>query len=834
MFTGETPQNFRSQKPERLSADSLAKMRRTFELRGEKGRKAIDLFDELINEAKEGIENIQSKVWAAVRHLVYEMGIAGDVSHISTRARRYATREQRAEGLIDPEHQEDGEAFAERMRRIRTELCLNRLAALSDDTARIKLGMVRARFKKPDVTHEIGRKYVDIENQRLKMAITEQVPTNELLDILKLAENENHSEFMEGVRGAALEFLIRRLVTANGQLIERASKFFTSKYIDAILDQMPDSLAAGRVGGKSTGVLLAYAALEQETPEFDAEFDRLHSFRPGERQKSLDEEITFAENESRFIGSRVFEHVVNTNSGVADSAILKRFYVKGKSAPQEMHDRIQTSMQMAKFPDHIERQLRVLFLEMHGRPIIVRSSSELEDRIGAAFAGKYESVELANSSQDTEGDFEKFKQAILKVYASVFSSDVMEYRKQQGLLSEDEEMGILVQFLNGDSNGNYFYPDFAAVAMSHATQSMGQDPSRGAMIAVAGLGEQAVTNGGRYAMLAKPTAQYVNLSPQSEMTVINLTTQAKENKSHKDLERESGLSRKVQAYGLIGERWKQLTLEGVMNYTRIPLAIEYIVQKLKYQLGYDVDCEFTIHGNRKTGNFDIKLVQCRPQTIPENMYPSRMPNEVPHERVLLESDEAMNATQYSNITHVIYIDPAIFTLSTRDRDVRNVVSNINEMFSAKDKKGKYLIVTPLRWGSKEESSGLMASFANFSNAAGAMEIFPGVPTSSWGTHFLQDFMDSNMTTGAFMHRGVNFDFFRNAEKASGIEIPEILWPFVKFIDVNEAYTELSGKKSETGWCVHVAQDNTAKESGGKRTSRVYIGEVGKNLPEKVL
>ena len=820
---------FQSQKPEYLSEESLLKLRTTVT----SGR-AVAFLDEFKQHAKEGIPEIQSKIWAAIRHLVYDEGIAGDIQEIHERAQQRAIEEQLTEGLSNPLEQEDGEVFAERMRRIRTEICLRALATLGDEAARIKLGMIRARFERTDPSHKTGRKYVDVENKRLKIAITEQVPTNELLDILKLAEDENHSDFMNKVRGTALEFLIRRLVTANGQLIERASKFFTSRYIDAILNQMPDSLADGRIGGKSTGVLLAYAALEQDTPEFDRQFDVAHRFRPGERKRTL-EGITFAENESRFIGSRVFESVVNTNPGVADSAILKRYYTDGGSAPDEIHGQIQKGMLEAKFPEHIERQLRVLFMEMHGRPIIIRSSSELEDRIGAAFAGKYESVELANSSDDVEADFMEFKQAILTVYASVFSKDVMEYRKQKGLLVEDEEMGILVQFLNGDRHGDYFYPDFAIVGMSHATQSMGKDPLKGAMITVAGLGEQAVNNGGRYAMLDAPKAGYGDLRPQVGMTVINLRANRKETRPYTDLQSEGGLSGAIQSYGLEGERWKQLSLKGVMYYTEIPLAIEYILQKLKYQLGYDVDCEFTVQQNAKTGKFDIKLVQCRPQNIPENMHPSNMPANIPNERVLLTSDEAMNATHCTDITHLVFIDPKIFTeLGPRDRDVRSTVQRINEMFAGEGKKAKYLIVTPLRWGSEEDASGLKARFANFSNAAGAMELFPGEPTSSWGTHFLQDFMDSNMTTGAFRHSGVNFDFFRRAETQEGFEISKKLGPFIKLIDINRAQEVISGRKSETGWCVHVAQDNTGKDSSDKRMSRVYIGEVGKDLPEKVL
>jgi phosphoenolpyruvate synthase/pyruvate phosphate dikinase len=62
-------------------------------------------------------------------------------------------------------------------------------------------------------------------------------------------------------------------------------------------------------------------------------------------------------------------------------------------------------------------------LEYFGQaPIIVRSSSLLEDGFGNAFSGKYESVFCVN--QGTPGDrYEQFECAVRTVFASTMSEE---------------------------------------------------------------------------------------------------------------------------------------------------------------------------------------------------------------------------------------------------------------------------------------------------------------------------------------------------------------------------------------------------------------------------
>ena len=85
-----------------------------------------------------------------------------------------------------------------------------------------------------------------------------------------------------------------------------------------------------------------------------------------------------------------------------------------------------------KFPTGIEAEFRRI-LDYYGNdPVIVRSSSILEDGFGNAFAGKYESVFCGNQG-DPEERLQKFEEAVKIVYASTMSMSALDYRKRRGL-----------------------------------------------------------------------------------------------------------------------------------------------------------------------------------------------------------------------------------------------------------------------------------------------------------------------------------------------------------------------------------------------------------------
>ena len=126
-------------------------------------------------------------------------------------------------------------------------------------------------------------------------------------------------------------------------------------------------------------------------------------------------------------------------------------------------------------------------------PLIVRSSSLLEDRLGTAFAGKYKSLFLANQG-DKKERLEALLEAVAEVYASIFSPDPIQYRAERGLLDFHEEMAVMIQAVVGRQLGKYFFPAFAGVAFSRNEFRWSSRIRRedGLLRLVPGLGTRAV------------------------------------------------------------------------------------------------------------------------------------------------------------------------------------------------------------------------------------------------------------------------------------------------------------------------------------------------------
>lgn len=56
--------------------------------------------------------------------------------------------------------------------------------------------------------------------------------------------------------------------------------------------------------------------------------------------------------------------------------------------------------------------------------------------------------------------------AVVEVFASVFSPDSIQYRAERNLLDFQEEMGILIQEVVGTRIGPYYLPLYSGVALS--------------------------------------------------------------------------------------------------------------------------------------------------------------------------------------------------------------------------------------------------------------------------------------------------------------------------------------------------------------------------------
>jgi pyruvate,water dikinase len=288
------------------------------------------------------------------------------------------------------------------------------------------------------------------------------------------------------------------------------------------------------------------------------------------------------------------------------------------------------------FPPEIVKGLAVALDDFGVRPLIVRSSSLLEDRFGSSFSGKYRSFFLVNQGTKEER-LAALQQAIAEVYASVYSPDPIEYRAERGLLDYREEMGILIQEVVGRRIGKYFMPAFSGVALSRNESPWSAQIERedGLVRLVPGLGTRAV---GKYAhdgpVLFSPgrpdiraggtTDEVVRSSP-GKIDVINLERNAFETIDAQALFRSCGeeypLARSLVSI-VEGDRirppqglephWKEddlaVTFEGLIAGSSFVPQVKALLAVLSEKLSTPVEIEFVHDGT------DLYLVQCRPQS----------------------------------------------------------------------------------------------------------------------------------------------------------------------------------------------------------------------------
>ncbi len=191
---------------------------------------------------------------------------------------------------------------------------------------------------------------------------------------------------------------------------------------------------------------------------------------------------------SYFVGADVFYDFLAINH-------VELINQKYKSAEQIRADypEIQEKYARARFPEEIADQLREVLGEVGKTPLIVRSSSLLEDNFGTSFAGKYASFFCPNQGTPKE-NLRDLTLAIRRTYASVYSPDALMYRRRMGLLDYDERMAILLQEVQGQRHRQYYFPTAAGVAYSYSPIVWNPRLRReeGFMRLVMGLGTRAV------------------------------------------------------------------------------------------------------------------------------------------------------------------------------------------------------------------------------------------------------------------------------------------------------------------------------------------------------
>jgi len=561
---------------------------------------------------------------------------------------------------------------------------------------------------------------------------------------------------------AAFVTQLRRMMFAReGRMLELAERHLDLNDILTVRRRM---IGTGPIGGKATGLVLAQTVLRRADPRWRDRLEPPDSF---------------------FIGADVFYTYL-----VQNGLWWSRHRQKDPVSFLDGLELVRHQILKGSFPDYILRQFSEVLDYFGQAPIVVRSSSLLEDDFSHSFAGKGESVLCAN--QGSHGKrMTEFVSAVRRVYASCMSEDTLRYRASRGLLQHDEQMAILVQRVSGGRYGNLFFPHVAGVGLSFNPYAWDSriDPDAGVMRLVFGLGTRAVTpHPDDYTRVVPLDMPELHIEPgedddtpyaQRWVDVLDLTAGRVRSVEFRQLTDEhpdlpvdllaptdKRLERLARETGGRGPVPRSLTFDPLLRSSFVD-DVAALLRELAHVYGVPVDVEFA-SSFTEDGNYRLNLLQCRPMTAGQAPGSGTDSSDVADRRTVVESaGPVLGHSRSVEMDCLVYIVPAVYgSLPMRDRF--SVARTLGELMRRRrEAAGGAMLIGPGRWGTTSPSLGVPVSFAELHGARVLCEVeamHEGLkPELSLGSHFFNELVETGMLYVA-IHPGrdghsIDEDFF---------------------------------------------------------------------------
>jgi hypothetical protein len=661
-----------------------------------------------------------------------------DAQAFEGEVREMAIATQKMEGLHDPLHEEPAEIWDQRLERVR-EQHTDLVYSQHFDRQSFEQ-LVKAVLAERGVT---DREHVLTVNPELSSM---DVVFEQALAIEQMSDSQR-SRFEARLQELKV-VLIRNLISDQLPYINIAKEFFAVADLAEIQSR---KIGRGKIGGKAAGMLLAHRVLKKNAPG-----DLLCCLKPAE---------------SFFIGSDEMYTFMALNNLVH----WNDQKYKDEDDMRSEFAQIQKEYEKGRFPEDVLQKLEEMLAAVGKSPLIVRSSSLLEDNFGTSFAGKYESIFVPNQSTPRK-NLKALTRAIALVYASTLNPDALLYRRSKGLQDYDERMGILIQIVQGERFGRYFFPEASGVAFSRnlyrwAPQIRRED---GFVRLVWGLGTRAVERVGndypRLIALSHPLLRpssdpkSIRLYSQQYVDLIDLeknefATEPIHNVLNSDYPplrllaqtEEDGYFVSLKSRIINGDANRLvLTFDDLLRRTPFAERMRTILSVLEKGYRSPVDVEFclTIHvGGDGSSDLVITLLQCRPQSHLVDTGNASVPQDIPSEKTLLSTHFMVPRGRISDIEYILFVPPEkYFTLPTRDLRAR-LARTIGRLNAALEKKN-FICIGPGRWGSSNADLGVPINYGDIYHTRALVELagqgFGLPPEPSLGTHFFQDLLEAQI------------------------------------------------------------------------------------------
>jgi hypothetical protein len=574
--------------------------------------------------------------------------------------------------------------------------------------------------------------------------------------------------------------LLSRFISNQLPFISAAKNHITIRDMDLILQRcLWSRRRPGKLGGKAAGMLLAYKILlpllEKNDPELE-EYIRIP--------------------DTWYLNSGVFSEFLDRNN----LYLFHSYKYKDREEIEREFLHIEEKFRYATFAPEVIDDFRNILEEVGEHPIIIRSSSLLEDSFGLAFSGKYLSVFLTNQG-DLETRLTHFIGGLKKVFASTFGPDPILYRLDHDLLDFDERMAMVVQRVVGRRLGDYFFPFVSGVLFSRNVYAWNPNirKEEGLGRLVFGLGTRAVDRVGsdypRMVPFSHPslrpeiTASQIKKYSQKQVDVLNLKTGEMETIDfrtlsatvrHPDLfyavsiERDDHLAPPLFKSQDFDGGELVLTLENFLEKTPLVKLAKKVLSRIEAVYGRPVDIEFAWDDNR------FYILQCRSLSTRKELEKVEVPEGIPGERILFTTRSGLSNSIVENLEYIVYVNPRAYDqLGTFEEkmEIARVVNLLNKHLGDK----RFALLGPGRWGSNDLNLGVKVTYADINRAKLLVEVAFAkedyTPEVSYGTHFFQDLVEADIVIVPLFPDDpgglLNEAFLLDSENMLGRMIPEV-------------------------------------------------------------
>ncbi len=561
-----------------------------------------------------------------------------------------------------------------------------------------------------------------------------------LIDQIKQGGNQD-AEYRE-----IFQRILRMVVTRDDRLLKLARQYFDLEDLVRIGKRM---VGTGLIGGKSAGMLLARTIIRKKDPDL---------------------QTILEEHDSFFIGTDVFYTYL-----ILNGCWWRRRQILSQDQNFQNLEDVHQKLLNGQFPADIVEQFKSMLNYFGQSPIIVRSSSLLEDAYGNSFAGKYESVFCVNQGSPDER-LGNFIDAVRRVYASTLTPEALAYRKRRGLLDRDEQMAILVQRVSGNKYDDHFFPQIAGVGYSFNPYVWNPsiDPKAGVLRIVFGLGTRAVN---RYdddytrvvALNAPDRRPEANIDEvrryaQQKVEILNLKSNQMITCRFSDIIQSlphpqislltSGEEKMKSRMGMRNSGEQSpcfLSFQPLLLKTQFLNDMGRILKILGEAYHYPVDIEFTLNimDDTHDSRYRINLVQCRPFQVKRDIETIELPENLNQKNMIFQTNgPIIGNSRITSVDRFIFVVPSAYSqLNAGDRySIARLIGRLTHVEAGNEK--KILLLGPGRWGTEMPSLGVPVSFSDINSVSILCEMavmHEGlVPDVSLGTHFFNDLVEMDI------------------------------------------------------------------------------------------